>query len=309
MVRSFIKQLLTGKPKSLDPRRYAFPGEELLASDEALEIARKLRANRLEAIFLHGVMPRSGTTFVGALLGLHPSFYNYPREIKEFPFLRLTEDIYSIHEKFEGGHPADYGKIPQNDFLMLSGSSILAYLNVSVPKSQHIFLKVPNVEYLPYFNIYFPFENQIVLMRDGRDVVASTISTWPKLSFVDICRQWDLSARLVLTCNQKFVNHPNYYFTKYEDVVTAPEVIVKDICSHFRLDVDQYPFEKIAGIPLFGSSVERIGEIVSWKPVEKPKDFNPIGRWTSWSEGRKRIFKRIAGQTLIDFGYSADLDW
>jgi hypothetical protein len=170
-------------------------------------------------------------------------------------------------------------------------------------------LKAPVSEYLPYFYTAFPFENLLVLMRDGRDVVTSTIKTWPQSSFLDVCRRWNYSARLILQCNQKFSGRSNYYYARYEDASKSSEEFVRAVCRQFGLDENRYPFDKIEALPLYGSSTERAGKEVSWSPMEKPKEFQSIGRWESWSASQKRAFKKIAGQTLIDLGYCADLNW
>ena len=309
MLKRFLRRLVTGPQAFLDPSRYVFPVEEPAATAEALQTVRTLRGSRPPAIILHGVMERSGTVFTGELLGLHADLCNYPREIYEFPFLRMSGDIFALHKEFISGYEHNRDKISQYDFLALSGLSMLAHLYAAAPAGHRMLLKVPNSERLPYFYAAFPFENLIVLMRDGRDVVTSTIRTWANLGFSDVCRRWNYSARLVLQCNQKFLGRPSYYYARYEDVSRSSEQFVRAVCRQFGLDEDRYPFDKINELPLLGSSTERPSKEVSWEPIQKPKEFQPIGRWKSWSEGQKRAFKKIAGQTLIDLGYCADLNW
>ena len=71
-----------------------------------------------------------------------------------------------------------------------------------------------------------------------------------------------------------------------------------------------YPWDKLESLPLRGSSTVRgAKEKVHWDPVSRPKDFNPIGRWLSWSYLRRRQFKRIAGAELIRAGYAVDDSW
>jgi hypothetical protein len=48
---------------------------------------------------------------------------------------------------------------------------------------------------------------------------------------------------------------------------------------------------------------------VHWGLVEKPRDFQPIGRWSSWSASRRWLFKRLAGRELIDLGYVGSDQW
>jgi protein-tyrosine sulfotransferase len=309
MIRSFLRRLIKGKHNFLESQRYNFPVQEAGPGRDALVTVKAMRSDHPSAIILHGVMPRSGTVFASELLGQHPDLFAYPLGTWEFPFLRLKGDIQIVYEKYVSNHPVDREQITENDFLMLFSSSLISHLYRAVPDNRRMLLKIPLAEYLPYFYTAFPYENLIVLMRDGRDVVSSTIKTWPNYSFVDVCKWWNNSARLIIHCNRRFTGQSNYCFARYEDVVKDPMAFILAVCNRFGLEKNRYPFEKINDLPLYGSSVERAGKKVSWAPVEKPKGFNPIGRWSDWSAGQKRIFKKIAGQTLLDLDYCQDLNW
>ena len=308
-LKTSLSRVFGGRETFLDPKRYVFPVEEPAVGAEALQTVRKMRGSRPPAIILHGVMQRSGTVFTGELLGLHADLYNYPREVYEFPFLRMTGEIFALHKDFISAYENNRDKILQHDFLALTAAPLLAHLYAAAPIGQRMLLKVPNSEYLPYFYAAFPFENLLILMRDGRDVVTSTLRTWSNLNFTDICRRWNYSARLILQCNKKFSERPSYFYARYEDVSRSPDKFVRAVCCRFGLDEDRYPFEKIYQLPVRGSSTYRPGNEVSWEAMERPKQFQTIGRWNSWSEGQKKAFKKIAGQTLIDLEYCEDLNW
>jgi len=254
-------------------------------------------------------MPRSGTVFASELLSQHPDLFTYPLGTWEFPFLRLKGDVQGLYEKYLHGFPVDPEQVSGDDFLALFSASMIARLYASVPDGRRMLLKIPNVEYLPYFYTAFPCENLILLIRDGRDVVSSTLKTWPTFSFVDVCNWWNKSARLMIQCNERFSGRPNYYFARYEAVVKNPAEFVQGVCQQFGLDPGRYAFEKVNDLPLYGSSTAGAGKNVNWGPTGKPKGFNPIGRWSTWSNGQKRTFKKIAGQTLLDLGYCDDLNW
>ena len=171
-------------------------------------------------------------------------------------------------------------------------------------------LKVPSVHYLDRFYSAFPFEHLLVLIRDGRDVVQSTIRTWPQLKFSFVCRRWKRSAEMVLACDKRFSQRPKgYWLARFEDAVCDPSSFVKEAYERFGLDKSQYPYESMHKLPVRGSSSALRQDGVVWDPVEKPKGFDPTGRWHGWSAAKKRTFKRIAGQALIDLGYCENLDW
>jgi protein-tyrosine sulfotransferase len=309
-IRSRLRRLIKGEYHFYDQRGYKLSKNELDISENGLKTAKLIRGeNRLPSIILHGVMFRSGTTYVGELLGLHPDLYKYPNEILEFPFLRLAGDISQLHDNFLVGYQQNQGKITENDFSLLFGSSIIAHLYSFVPETQRMFLKIPNVQFLDRFYTLFPFEDLIVLNRDGRDVVSSAMKTWPNLSFSDVCHWWANSARMILACNERYSSNQGYYYARYEDIMEDPTIFIKAVCSKFGLDEKQYPYAKINDIPVIGSSILKNSKKVDWNPIEKPIDFKPIGRWHGWTRIQKSIFKRIAGESLLALGYCNDLNW
>ena len=167
-------------------------------SPHAFQTAKTIRGeNRPPAIIIHGIMKRSGTVYSGELLGLHPYVHSHPNLIWETPFLSLTGDIKKLQQDFFLSYQQNIGKIGENDFLPIFGASFLAYLYSLVPEDQRMLLKVPGVEYLDYFYDVFPNEHLLLLIRDGRDLVASTIKTWPQLRFSDVCRRWANSAKMI----------------------------------------------------------------------------------------------------------------
>jgi hypothetical protein len=69
------------------------------------------------------------------------------------------------------------------------------------------------------------------------------------------------------------------------------------------------PFESIREIGLVGSSSVSVPGQVDWRSRALPPDFQPTGNWRSWSARRKDLFKRHAGEALVEVGYASDLDW
>jgi hypothetical protein len=286
---------------------FAFRPQRESITPHAFETARTIRgAHRPPSIIVHGIMKRSGTVFTGELLGLHPDIQQHPNLIWETPFLTLTGDVKKLQKDFFLLYQQNVGKIGENDFLPLFGASFIAYLYAMIPTEKRMLLKVPGVEYLDYFYDVFPHENLLLLTRDGRDLVASTIKTWPQLRFVDVCRRWANSANMILRFRDTHKDRPGYWLARYEDAVHAPETFVREACCHLNLDPNTYPFEKMNTLPVIGSSTTRKqGE--TW--MKKTQGFNPIGRWQQWSGWKKKTFKRIAGQALIELGYCENLDW
>jgi protein-tyrosine sulfotransferase len=280
-------------------------------SEYALDASREIRGcGRGPALIIHGMLPRVGTVYVGELLSLHPDLDPYPRRIWEVPFLQLKDELLHVQEKFIYGYRHNAGKLGDQDFLPIFGGALLAYLQLETPADKRLLLKVPGVQHLDSFFTVFPHEHLLLLLRDGRDVVQSTVRTWPQLRFSFVCRRWKRAARMVLACHERFSHRAEgYWLARFEDAVREPEAFVMEACRRFGLDESRYPLGRIAEVAVRGSSSLSPPGDISWHPVDKPRDFRPAGRWIDWSAGKKRTFRRIAGQELVELGYSSDSDW
>lgn len=312
LIKKIIKESLMG----LKDERAGFSSEFMQEdfSAEALETASQIRGDeRGPAIIIQGVMPRSGTVYVGELIRLHPDVHAYPNEMWEIPFLEITGDIIKLQEHFFKAYKQNRERIGKNDFLPLFGSALTRHLFSFAPDNKRVLLKIPDVQYLNYFYKVFPKENILLLIRDGRDLVSSTMKSWPGANFKEICQLWDDSARIMLRFKNKHVdNMPGIMFSKYEDIINSPTDFMSVFCQTFDLDTTLYPYDQIENIAVRGSSTlrqESDKKNVSWDAISKPKNFKTTGHWHNWSRKEKAIFKKIAGKTLIELGYSENLDW
>jgi len=283
-----------------------------IISDDAIRAAEMARGKgRGPAIIIHGIMPRSGTVYVGELLCRHPDLYAYPHHLWELPVLPLTADVRQLQQKFLLGYKPNNGKLEDDDFLPLFGAAMMALLHAPVPPQQRVLAKIPSVQYLGHFFSMFPHENVLILVRDGRDVVHSTLRTWPRLNFVQVCLRWNRSAKAVLSAMDYFTKDKchGYWLAKYEDALQDPVSFVQEACRQFALDEADYPYREIDEIRVIGSSkLEQQGK-VGWRHLKRPKNFHPGGYWDQWSKARKLIFKVTAGQSLMDLGYCENLNW
>jgi protein-tyrosine sulfotransferase len=277
--------------------------------EKALLVSREIRGvRRPPAIMLHGVMRRSGTNFVHDLLNLHPDLCGNPGEIYEAPFLASSHLLTNAQEVFLSGYQRNRDIFSSSDFLPLFGAAFIAYLYSVASDGQQVLVKIPGVERIWDFRHVFPNEKLVVLQRDGRDLIASTIKTWPNTDFKTACRRWHRSQQLIL----KFGSSPEYRnirFVKFEEAVTDPKAFAKKLLADLDIDDTRYPYDKVHQLPVKGSSEHKVDGKMSWKAIKKPKSFNPIGRWTQWTDRQKRIFKQICGETLIQSGYAEDLAW
>jgi len=297
------------REQDLNP--YAFERNPGKISKTTLEVARRIRGTgRRPAILIHGVLPRSGSVYTAQLLALHPDVHAHPNNIWELPFLRETAALITLQNRFFRNYNSNAGKIGNMDFLPLFGAALVSYLYSFVPKGKTMLLKEPDVRFLTYFPLVFPFENLLLLMRDGRDLVHSFVNTWPENAFADVCQRWNWSSRLVLDFYNAYSRTKRgYWMVKYEDIVHEPESLVREACERFELDPRRYPYKQIRHLKVSGSSSLREEGKVTWKAKRRPADFNPIGHWRDWPESDKLIFKDIAGRTLQEAGFSRSAEW
>lgn len=275
------------------------------------ETARQMRgAERGPAVMIHGILPRAGTVYAGQLLRLHPELHPFPHNLYEVPFLQLSDRVLQLQEQFLANHRHNRGKVGETDFLTLFGSALVAHLHAGTPAGKRMLVKVPSVEYLHFFPHVYPHEHLLVLVRDGRDLVDSTVRTWPMFPFSFACRRWRRAAEMVVRFDEQWEGpHDGYWLARYEDAVHDPEGFVREACRRFGLDEGAYPYAEIESIRVRGSStVTAAGEVV-WEPQERPEAFRPVGRWRRWPERKKRTFKRLAGGMLLALGYCEDLAW
>jgi protein-tyrosine sulfotransferase len=280
-------------------------------SDEAMRASRQARGITYRpAIMIQGIMPRSGTVYIGELLRRHPDLYAYPYHLWEFPALQMVGEVRQLQRKFLLAYKPNVGKLANEEFLPLFGASLIAYLYEQAPANRRVLVKMPSAQYLQYFFSMFPNEQVLVLIRDGRDIVSSTLRTWPRLNFIQVCLRWNRSARAVLGALDHFKQDRchGYWVARYEDALADPEAFVHEACKHHDLDSSIYPFEQIDTIRVIGSSKLAQGK-VTWRHLKRPANFRPGEYWRQWSSLRKAIFKAIAGRSLIDLGYSEDLSW
>lgn len=267
-------------------------------------------------VFVLSPAPRCGTTYLTWILQIHPDF--------QLPNL-LWEDFVMEHVQFlkdyvhltskRWEHRIKSIKDFKQLFLKHLGDGILSFLCEQIEENKRLLCKTPRSYNLNDFFVLFPNAKLLIVIRDGRDVVTSAVKTWANriLAFERSTWRWAEGARQVLDFmegNGNELRGKSWMLVKYEDILESPEDTILEMLGFLDIDSDTFDMTQIENLPLRGSSVHR-GEKnkVHWDPVEKPKDFQPIGRWKSWRHWQKKKFKIIAGRELIRLGYVGNNDW
>ena len=280
---------------------------------EALRaIADRVRGERrAPVIFVHGVLPRSGTNLVANALALHPDVVPFPSELWEFPVLHAASGARALRDEIIAMFPANEGRIEKHALLAYLASAWIADLQAQHP-NKLILLKSPHVRELSLFPSIFPRDRLVLCLRDGRDVAASSARTFKGgllgkgglfgKSFRQLAIEWSQATEAALDLSDQ--QQEGVALVRFEDMVEKPKDSVEQIWQELGLSSKGYPYDELARLPVFGSSTnEAVGDD-RWTPVAVTKEFAPVGRWRNWPERRKEAFARIAGRTLCRAGYA-----
>ena len=274
-------------------------------------LALRARGDGPAPILVMGVMPRSGTNFVRDLLSKHPDVVADPGRLWEFPLLHSSKAMSNFTDRFVSFFPPNAEIVGQWDALAMLAGAWLRELQDEAGQKR-ILLKTPHVQYLSLAPYIFPDAKIILCLRDGRDVMDSTLGTFTKWSparktFSQLAHEWQLGTKAILSFNpgQAHAN-PDIAIVRFEDMVLNPVQSVEGMLAHLGLDLTRYPTAEIKSMPVRGSSRSKAKPGDRWKPQEKTADFNPVRRWESWSVARRARFDRIAGQTLEAAGYDRE---
>ena len=259
-------------------------------------------------IFILGVMPRSGTNFLHRLICQHPDC----GAINTTP---VRED-YLVHHaawlsrylgrlKWQWGHwgaDAEFVKPLSHSV----GKGLSTFLD-TLSEAPRIVTKTPSVANLPYFFKFFPHAYLMIIVRDGRSVVASGMSGFG-WHFETASRAWSRAARQIIEfrkSNKEFEDR--FQVVHYEQLNENTAEQLDGVLRFMRLDVSRYDFDAALDTPVYGSSFSKSeGDQVTWKPQEKESGFKSNARWKSWSRFRHQRFNWIAAREMKALGYELE---
>jgi Sulfotransferase family len=269
-----------------------------------------------DPIFIIGIRARSGTNYLSDLLRLHPDCWDSPAPIWE-DFLLYHADLLAGYARSTYSHwhhwviEAGVEEKLEDKLLQSIGDGLISFMTSRV-RARRLVTKMPGVRNLEYFFKLFPYAHLLILVRDGRAVAESAVKTSgvePSIrNYESAMRSWAHGAKTILRFDQATKNSNfKYLIVRYEDLWSDVKRELPRIFDFLGLDVSTYDFDAATNLPIKGSSVFRgWEEKVQWKrPVEKTAGFNPLSRWSHWSQALHERFNWLAGEYLGQFGYEA----
>jgi hypothetical protein len=266
-----------------------------------------VESERADPIFIHGIMPRSGTNFLWDLLLLHPDCAPARDPVREDLFLDHSHHLTTFVEEVRAAWDPRWGNfapdIPERLYAAL-GEGLVSFLWAD--HDRRLVTKSPSVRHLGRFFSFYPRARLLVLIRDGRSVVQSSMDTFG-WDFDRACRAWAEAADEVRRFQQaETARSDRWRLVRYEDLVDDTEGQLRPILDFLGLDPTRYDFEAARSLPVRGSSAfGRQGSGVHWEPVAKDAGFAPKERWRVWPAERLERFDWLAGDQLRSLGYTA----
>jgi protein-tyrosine sulfotransferase len=264
-----------------------------------------------DPIFVLGIMPRSGTNYLHDLLCLHPDCAAAREPIHEDLFLQHADHLLAFVSAVRGAWDPAWGEFDDavpGQLQAALGDGLISFLWED--GDRRLVTKSPSVRNLRFFFTLFPRARLLILVRDGRSAVQSSMATFG-WDFDTAAHLWAEGAEEVRRFDRanRGLGLP-YRVVRYEDLVDDLEPALLEILAFLDLDPNCFDFASARHLPVRGSSAF-FGPgrtMVNWDPVARSAAFAPKERWRDWDPALLQRFEWIAGDQLRYFGYKGSAD-
>jgi sulfotransferase family protein len=261
-----------------------------------------------DAIFIHGILPRSGTNYLCDLLLLHPDCARGRDPVREDLFLDHSDHLVAFAHETRNAWDARWGRFAPDLSEQLCaniGAGLMSFLWTD--RSRRLVTKSPSVHHLERFFTFYPAARLLVLVRDGRSVVYSGMATFG-WDFDRGCRLWSQAADAIRQFRRAQSSRSDRWrVVRYEDLLDDTEGELRKMFKFLELDPAVYDFKAARNLPVRGSSsFGRQGREVHWELVTKDESFAPKERWASWTPRQRERFDWLAGAQMRELGYTTE---
>ncbi len=168
----------------------------------------------------------------------------------------------------------------------------------------------------PKIQVTLPEARFINLIRDGRDVALSLNEvSWGPGGITESASKWVRELTLARQRSAR-LRKGTYLEVRYEDLVTEPEPVLRQVAEFVRLPWDDAMLNYHVGAeqrmaqvvrelkPQGGGLITAEERVKQHELVSKPPTSQRAGRWrTEMSDSDREAFEAIAGGLLRDLGY------
>ena len=266
-------------------------------------------------ILIRSITGRNGTNFLLSLLCRHSGVCR--AQVHEDYLLSKADHLREYAEAVTGrwkksnSYTGPYDG-SASDLLHRIGDALLDYTGASLGPDKRMVMKTPALCDIDMAQRLFP-EGQIVfIIRDPRSVVESLLRIEKQWGLnrtrEQLARTWAARSRELadfLTRNQASVREGRIFIVRYEALVSNPRPEIARIFETLNLEIDDAFLDELVDHPVIGSSYESMDEKgrVSFQPIPKPEGFDPLCRYAHWTPYEHKIFNRICGTQMRNWGY------
>lgn len=155
-----------------------------------------------------------------------------------------------------------------------------------------------NTFHLPRIHAVFPHAQYVHMMRDGRDVVSSFLTSGLYEDVELLCRRWELSIREARRFARR-AGEERYLEIRYETLVQEPEATIREVARFLEIEFVEdmlHPHEDVACL---GDA-----HLPHFENLRKPINVESIGRWErDLAPHQRRFVTRRLGAELKRLGY------
>lgn len=159
---------------------------------------------------------------------------------------------------------------------------------------------------LDELNALFPSARFVHLIRDGRDCALSHVGSVYTYGYENVLRVAEEWRDQVGLCRKmgRMLPRDRFLEVRYEDLVTAPSVVLEQICRFLGVDYSDQMLryhEHVADyIPKEKQSL--------WPLINRPPEKDNLYKWMrEMSAADRAIFERVAADLLRIYGYETQL--
>lgn len=258
-----------------------------------------------DPIFILSPLPRSGTNFLWDLLRLHEDCSAGRSPIWEDYLVKNADHLATFVDGVQASWDPVWGPTEhmRPELMRTLGDALVRFLTIDADR--RLVTKSPSLENLELFFDFFAGAHLVLLMRDGRDVVDSGITTFG-WELEPAARAWAEGVdRVARFLSRPDVPRDQCTVVRYEDLFADPAGEMTRLLRSLRLPHAGYDYAALDSMPIRGSSTYRGKQTdsVHWDPVPRGPSFNPTQRWRDWDAPSRDVFIEVAGEQLVLLGY------